>query len=130
MVPQEHGAGKPYPTTDTSFPIYVNGRVVGHVANGIFYKAIKGSKHLLRSPRAIAFDVSSLTDAQAAGATQVQVTDTETSTVYRALITLIIEKGRRFNRRFGDQIFLTLDHWQHLHEHGEAEQLSLFSEMA
>jgi hypothetical protein len=93
-------------------PIYVNGRVIGHVVNDTFLKLIRGSKHLLRTPWAIAFDVSSLNDAQTAGASQIVVIDTETAIVYRTPLAKVMEKGRRFNRGFGDQIFLVLDQWE------------------
>jgi hypothetical protein len=37
-------------------PIYVGQRVIGVVAGATFKKTISGSKHILRRPRAIAFE--------------------------------------------------------------------------
>lgn len=75
-----------------STPIYAGGRVVGHVNGEIFSKIISGSKHFLRQPPAILFDVSSLKDAELLGATLASVTDRETGNVYTALISLIWQK--------------------------------------
>lgn len=106
-------------------PIYVNGRIVGRVEGDIFYKSIQGSKHLLRKPQAIAFDISTLRDAEAAGARYVQVADTETGRTYEATIARIWQDGREFNRGFGWQRYLALEKW---HRPGEqvSEQLALF----
>ena len=93
-------------------PIYVNGRAVGHVEGDTFYKTLRASVHFLRRPPAIAFDVSSLYDAQDAGATKVHVTDSETGRVYVARIADILRDGRRFNRGFGDQIYYLLTRWR------------------
>ncbi len=99
---------KPPPKT----PIYskFKKRPVGTVypSRAVFRKTIKGSRHLLRQPPAIAFDISTLQDAQAAGATWCEVEDLETLTTYRAKIEHIFEKGTKFNRGWGDQIYLEI----------------------
>jgi hypothetical protein len=92
-------------------PICVGKRIVGRVEGDTFYKSIKGSKHFLRVPPAIAFDVSSLDDAEEAGAVKVQVVDQETGIVYKSTIQHIREYGEEFNRGFGNQIFLVLEGW-------------------
>ena len=91
-------------------PIYVHGRSspIGYVAGGVFHKSIMGSKHLLRSPRAIAFDRSTLTDAERAGAVWVEVADSETRTVYRASIGDVWAHGFAVRRGYGDQVALAL----------------------
>jgi len=94
-------------------PIYVNGRAVGHVEGDTFYKTLRASVHFLKRPPAIAFDVSSLFDAQDAGATKVHITDQETGRVYVARIADILRDGRRFNRGFGDQVYYLLTRWRH-----------------
>ena len=93
-------------------PIYVSGRVVGHVEGDTFYKTLRASVHFLRRPPAIAFDVSSLFDARDAGATKVHVTDSETGRVYVARIADILRDGRRFDRGFGEQIYYLLSRWR------------------
>jgi len=106
-------------------PIYAeSGKVVGEVKNGIFSKKVKASKHFLRKPPAICFDVVSLEQAKKAGATHIEIEDTETGKVYRAPLKLIWRKGFLLNRGFGEQIGLALNYWQ-LKEKKE-RQLSLF----
>ncbi|OQY87265.1 MAG: hypothetical protein B6D41_11825 [Chloroflexi bacterium UTCFX4] len=92
-------------------PIRANSKIIGEVCGETFYKNVLGSKHFLRVPRAIAFDVSSLNDAENADARFVQVTDAETSRVYRASIATIRAKGFRVARGFGEQIALALEFW-------------------
>ncbi|MCL4833499.1 MAG: hypothetical protein KJZ86_13735 [Caldilineaceae bacterium] len=92
-------------------PIFVAGRStpIGFVQGNVFCKWIQGSKHILRTPRAIAFDRSTLADAERAGAVFAQVTDDETKTVYRARIDAIWTHGFSVNRGYGSQIGLTLN---------------------
>jgi hypothetical protein len=94
-----------------STPIFVGRKVVGRVEGDVFSKSIRGSRHMLRHPRALAFDVSTLNEAEMIGAKWVEVFDLDYKTVYRASIRLIWEKGRRFSRGFGEQIFLTLENF-------------------
>jgi len=105
-----------------------NGKVVGAVYNGVFTKKIKGSKHILRKPPAIAFDVCTIEQAKEAGALRVQVTDIETCKVYSASLERVLEKGTFFNRGFGEQVFLPIVYWQLANENEpQAEQLTLFA---
>jgi hypothetical protein len=84
--------------------------VIGIVTGNSFKKSISGSKHILRRPRAIAFDRVTLRDAAAAGATRVEVLDRETGIVYCA--TLATFDALSFPvMRGGDQVGLHLDHW-------------------
>lgn len=94
-------------------PIFLPGRryPIGYVQAGVFHKSISGSKHILRKPRAIAFDRSTLVDAEKAGAVSVRVFDDETRTVYTARIDDIWTHGVTVLRGFGDQIGLTLNRW-------------------
>ena len=111
-------AGQPYST-----PIYVGSKVVGKVEDNTFYKSIHGSRHLLRRPPAIAFDISSILDAESVGATYAKVTDLDSGHSYHAPIKKIIEKGFNLNRGFGDQIALLLSEWR---RDDEPKQLRLF----
>lgn len=92
--------------------IYSGGRVVGVVRGGVFEKTVKSSKHFLREPRAIAFDETSLGDAQVYGASQVKVNDADTGRVFTASMKTILESGFSLNRGYGNQIALTLEHWR------------------
>ena len=111
------------PVKSEAIPIYVRGRVVGYVEDGVFRKRLRGSVHFLRRPPAIAFDISSLHDAQDAGATRVEVTDAETGRVYVARIADVLRDGRRFNRGFGDQVYYLLTRWR---APDAPEQMALF----
>jgi len=98
--------------TNQKTPIFVNSVVVGHVDGKWFIKRIYGSKHFLKSPRAIALDITSLEDAENAGAEQVFVTDIDTGKQYRAPIQRIFEKGIKIDRGFNLQLALLMDDWE------------------
>jgi hypothetical protein len=106
--------------------IYACGKVVGCVENAVFKKTIIGSKHILRRPLALAFDVCSLEDASRAGAARCEVFDKQSGVHYCADIERIFSKGFRFNRGFGDQIALPLEAWMR-YTTGAAQQLDLFA---
>jgi hypothetical protein len=122
--------------------IYVNGRVVGYVANGTFYKRIRGSTQLLRSPKAICFDRSTLIDAADAGATCAEIFDYESRTTYTATFETIHTYSIPVRRGHGDQVGLPMNYWsingaipvaerptaQTNNEERESLQLSLFGE--
>jgi hypothetical protein len=95
------------------------------VREATFHKSIKGRLHMLRRPPAIAFDVSTLRDAEAAGATAVAVTDSESGRVYAAPLSLIWARGFRVNRGHGEQLALILSDFNRPVE--RPEQLSLFA---
>jgi hypothetical protein len=91
--------------------IYAGGKVIGQVRGDTFYKTIK-NKHMLKVPPAIANDVEALGDAMRAGANNVCITNKDSGTKYTASMERILNKGKRFNRGFGEQIFLPLGEWQ------------------
>lgn len=97
----------------TSTPIYLPGssKPIGHVSGLFFRKNIVGSRHILRKPPAIAFDRTTLDDAERAGATHVSVTDTETGRTYVSAIKTIRRCGFTVARGHGNQIALTLDRY-------------------
>lgn len=88
-----------------------SGKAVGRVYGDTFKKSIVGSKHLLKKPPAIAFDVSTLEQAIQAGASRVEVFDKENQAVYRTTIKNVKENGLKFNRGFGEQIALPIGKW-------------------
>ena len=94
-----------------STPIYAGSNVVGYVKDDTFYKTVTGSKHFLRHPPAILFDIQSLEDAGRYGANYVHVTDRETGRVYTAPTALIWEKPIHKNYGFGAQVGLCLKDW-------------------
>jgi len=102
-----------------------DGRVIGEVRGDVFRKRIKGSKHILRVPPAIAVDTDALKAAENLGARQVVVEDVENGTLYYASVQTFWEHGFRFNRGFGDQIGLPLHRWQ-VQRRGEPMQQALF----
>jgi len=92
-------------------PIFCGNRIVGCVNGDVFEKTISGSIHFLQTPPGIAFDISTLDDAERYKAVWVKVVDRETGDFYRAKLQLIRDKGVKLNRRFGDQLCLTFSYW-------------------
>ena len=92
--------------------IKIGRKTVGEVRGGTFFKRITGSKHFLRVPPAIAFDISSLEEAEAVGAQNVDVLDEETGQKYFSSIRNIREKGFVIDRGFGHQLALPLSYWR------------------
>ena len=92
--------------------VRVNGRTIGAVRGMLFTKHLRASKHFLRTPPAIAFDVQSLHDAESAGAQIACLIDDETGRGYVAAMAKIRARGFRVNRGHGEQIALMLDEWR------------------
>lgn len=115
-------------SSNTCSQIWAGNRIVGEVRGDVFYKRVKGSRHFLRKPPSIAFDVASLEDARASGAKTVHIIDEESGKVYRASIPTILSNGFRFNRGRGDQIGLRFVYWQ-LGDDPLATQLSFGGEL-
>lgn len=84
-------------------------QVIGYVEGQIFRKTLQGSRHFLRRPAAIAFDLATLDAAEAAGAVAVLVTDSETGRRYAQRIEKIRKYGFPVVRGFGRQIALPID---------------------
>ena len=96
-----------------STPILAQGKAVGAVRGGVFYKRCRASVHMLRKPPAWALDVQSLLDAEAAGAREVEILDVETNRRWRASVALLrSDKAFELNRGFGLQVALPLRLWQ------------------
>lgn len=107
-------------------PIRAGARIVGMVHGDTFYKNLSRSKHFLHTPPGIAFDLSTLDDAERAGARFVEIHETDAGRVYRAAISKIRAKGFTFDRGFGRQICLGLPDWARDAE-PMAEQLKLWT---
>lgn len=91
--------------------IRAKNKIVGEVIDGKFIKHVKGSRHFLKVPPAIAFDEKSISDAIQAGAKQAVVVDEETGIVYHCPIIRIIGWGFYFDRGYGKQIALIMEKW-------------------
>ncbi len=97
----------------------------GVVRGDVWRKRVAGSKHQLRVPRpAWAVDAADLDAAERVGAVVLELTDLESGTTYRASLRTLREKGRYFNRGYGAQVALDLEHWR-TEQPGAARQLVL-----
>jgi hypothetical protein len=112
-------------TKKESNQIYSGGHVVGRVTGNIFLKTIQGSKHILRKPQAIAISIDALEAAERAGATTIQITDTETGVMYKSSVEHFRGHAFELDRGFGPQLALTLEGWTRTRR-GALEQLGLF----
>ena len=92
--------------------VRVNNKVVGYVDGNTFKKKLSSRKHFLRKPPSIAFDVSSINNAQILGAENVEITDTDLNIIYTSSVDDILSKGFRFNRGYGNQIALNIEKWK------------------
>jgi len=100
-----------------------SGRVIGEVSEDTFRKTVRGSKHMLQSPRGWALDVEVLQAAAEAGASRVLIVDGETGTEYRApLSAFYSNQAVAIDRGFGLQKVLKLRGWQ-VKQPGVPEQL-------
>jgi len=88
------------------------GRIVGEVREGIFYKTVRESKHLLRAPRGWASDISVLDQLEARGVERMCLTDVESGKRYRATVRDFRRHGIALNRGFGPQLVLPLAFWK------------------
>jgi hypothetical protein len=98
-------------TKNNNTTIWAGRKVIGQVRGDTFYKTIK-NKHMLKVPPAIANDISALEDAANAGANFVCITNKDSGITYTTSIGRIFRKGVKFNRGFGEQIFLPIGEWQ------------------
>ena len=77
----------------------------------VFRRLVRGDRHLLRVPEeAWAFDAQALSEAEAAGATRVEVVD-ERGRVWWTALRYLRERGEPLDRRHGRQIALPLRLW-------------------
>ena len=92
-------------------PIYAGAKVVGSVSGLVFYKELSGPRHMLRKPRAWAFDKQSLWDAEAAGAKWAEILDRANGKRYRAKLETIFARGFVVKRGCGAQWGMCLADW-------------------
>ena len=99
-------------------------KVIGQVTGDTFSKSIRNN-HILRKPPAIACDICSLEQAEAAGAVYFQATDQDSGVIYRAKIDQFWRDGFPVNRGHGDQVGLPLQAFTR-QKRGQLQQLDLF----
>ena len=88
-----------------------DGRIIGAVRGDTFEKRVAASKHFVRKPPAIAFDIQTLMDARAAGAVFIHVTDVESGRDYYSTVHTVLHDGFSLNRGFGNQVALPIGRW-------------------
>jgi len=88
------------------------GQVVASLKGHTLTKRVRGSRHMLRRPPALAFDAAILEQARQDGASVVEILDVETGRIYRAAIDAFELHGFKFNRGFGEQVGLALCYWR------------------
>ena len=92
--------------------IIVKNKKVGFVSGNTFFKRVKASKHFLKKPPAIAFDVVSLDIAMEYGADKIRVLDTENDVIYSATIQDVLTNGWEINyKNFGKQVAMVKSKW-------------------
>lgn len=91
----------------------LRGVTVGWIEGPLLYKDVKGSRHFLRKPKAIAFQDCVLKRARELNVVLVKVRDTEAGEVYIApLASLSHDKyGFAVNRGHGEQTAMRLSCW-------------------
>jgi len=86
------------------------GKIRGVIENRILRKTICGSLHLLRKPPAIALDAR-MYDRYRPYFDEIEITDTETGTVYRAGAPYFDKRRFVIERGYGKQYALPLSCW-------------------
>lgn len=105
---------KPYAISNSySTRIFMgDGKYFGEVKDDTLYKNVKGKKHMLQTPLAIAFDIAAFELARQHGARKVSVTDTVTGKVYKTLFSTIDSIGFDVpDYGYGKQRGLLLQDW-------------------
>jgi len=88
------------------------GKAIGRSDGRTFRKTIKGSKHLLRSPRAIAIDAEAYDHEIALNCQYIEICDTESRTLYQSTVVDFDRYKGELNRGHGRQYYLRLSRWQ------------------
>lgn len=113
-------------------PVYrSDGRMVGDFFGDTLIKHVSASRHMLRSPKAWAFDKHIIDQAKRAGLKYVEIHDRESGLIYKSNLDNFIWHGISFNRGFGAQIALKLEKWTVTNPNNTGErQLEFFGSMA
>ena len=83
-------------------PVYrSDGRMVGDFFGDTLIKHVSASRHMLRSPKAWAFDKHIIDQANRAGLKYVEIHDRESGLIYKSNLDKFFWHGISFNRGFG-----------------------------
>lgn len=109
--------------TQNSTPLYVTGRPkpVAFVVGVKLRKGCDFTKHIVRTPRAIAFDSEVLTQAEKLGVQIVEVKDISTNDIWTIEFTDFQRYQFPVNRGFGQQYAVELGRWS---RNGELSELA------
>ena len=99
------------------------GKVVGIFTDGYLKKNVKKSKHMLQKPPAWCWDESIIRQAEDLGIKKTELHELEEDKKYVSSIRDFREKGFHVGRGFGNQLGLTLSHWE-IQTQDENEQLT------
>lgn len=95
-----------------STPIYLRSKLAATVgADGVLRKNFDASRHMLRKPKAIAWEAAIIDQALAAGAHAIEVTDRETGDKYKMTMPEFRRLCFTVDRGFGRQLAVELRHW-------------------
>ena len=104
--------------------VKVGNKVIGTLSDNKFIKHVKGSKHILRHPPAIAIDTGAFDIEIRPNATEIIVIDTETSHEYYCSTDTFTRHYFKFNRGYGEQYACPINYFK---EKGNGHhQLSLW----
>jgi len=92
-------------------PIYLQGRKVASVKDGVLHRTLSGAKHFLRG-EAICFVVEVLQRAKALGAKSCEVRDRDDGSIYTCPLSAFWELGFELTNAFGKQRGLNLIHFE------------------
>lgn len=88
-----------------------SGRCVAVIVDDVLTKSIDFSKHTLTNPPAIALDAVAVAEAEAAGVTQIVVTDRESGRTYTSSLADFMAHSWTLNRGYGLQRAMRLACW-------------------
>lgn len=94
-------------------PVMVGRRQVGTLTDRLFWKNVRGSRHMLRSPKGWAIEADIFDTIIAHMAWAIEVTDLETNIVYTVDVNTFFTHMRKIHRgSFGPQYVLELEYWK------------------
>ena len=88
-----------------------DGVVVATLVDGILVKKARESKHMLRSPKAWAFDRSIIETASKNMATRIRIEAGDTGAVFTVSMERFLEKAFSLQRGYNRQLALVLKFW-------------------
>ena len=88
-----------------------DGRIVASVEDDILHKRVSAKKHMLKKPPSWAFDATLIDDAVKAGATRIEVFDSDSRLTYGVSVRLFRAEAFRVNRQHNKQLALHIKYW-------------------